>query len=210
MEWWKLPSVLWSAYLLDCIPTQISALRLVDKRTKAVIEKALGEYLNLLRQKLAQSKTVERVELVRKQVALHRTKAQALLLQVQGSGLHTLLLRDPSPVLQEIALFLYRLGHPSEKQSKGWPEARWQLSNLPLFLSQLTDFDGRLREEAADLAARLTETGREREIRLLMAFVREYSAAATLITPEFLVEERKNELELRLFAFVSKICALKE
>jgi len=208
-KWWKLPSVLWSAYLLDCIPAEIFALRLVDRRTKIVIEKALDQYLSLLRQKLARSKTLERIEVVRRQVGVHRTQAQALLLQVQGSGLHTLLLREPSPVLQEVALFLYRLGHPNEEQSKGWPEARWQLANLPLFLSQLTDFDGRLREEAADLIARLTETVREREVKLLLAFVREYSAAAALITSEFIVAEQRNKAEMRLFACVSKICSLR-
>lgn len=207
-KWYELPSVLWSAYLFDCVPGDLGALRLVDRRTKAVVERALDEYLSLIRQRLAISKDFEYIELVKRQVSKHRAQAQTLLLRIQTSGLSILMLHDPSPALQEVAIFLYRLGHPLEEQSRGWAEARWQLANLPIFISQLTEFDGRLGNEAADLLERLGEDIREREGRLLVAFVREYSAAAALLTLEFRGKERRKNEEMRLFAWVSKISSL--
>lgn len=105
-------------------------------------------------------------------------------------------------------MFLYRLGHPLEEQTKGWAEARWQLTNLPIFIPQLTEFDGKLGNEAADLLERLGEDIREREGRLLVAFLREYSAAAALLTLEFRRKEQRKNEEMRLFTWVSKINSL--
>lgn len=205
-QWYSLPSVLWSSHLFPCLQPHISPLRLINRRTKLTIDKAISEYTALLRHRLSH---IHPFDHIRTAISSHHSHALSILLQLQHSSrLAALLQREPSQDLREIADFMYKLGHPEEKLKKGWPEARWQLANLSLFIPQLMNFDGKLSQEAVFLVEKLTEPIKDREIRLLFEFICDYNAVNQLKTEEFVEREREFEETSRLFTVILKLKSL--